>query len=129
MKRFLDKVDMFEDILSEIKSGRKRSHWMWFAFPQIKGLGRSEIAQYYAILDKNEAVQFVNHEILGENIKILCEELLKLKENDPEKIFGNIDALKLKSSMTLFYTATNDEIFKKVLDKFYEGKLDENSKV
>lgn len=127
MQRFLDKANLHSDILAEIKSGKKRTHWMWFAFPQISGLGRSEIAKYYAITDKVQTIEFANHKILGENLRELCNELLKLKTNSAQEIFGEIDALKLKSSMTLFYTATSDEIFKQVLDKFYGGELCEKS--
>ncbi|MFI3115540.1 MAG: DUF1810 family protein [Clostridia bacterium] len=127
MQRFSDKVNLHSQIISEIKSGKKRTHWMWFAFPQIRGLGRSEIAQFYAIKNKEQAIEFANHDILGCNLRELCRELLNLETNSAKEIFGEIDALKLKSSMTLFYTATHDKIFKMVLDKFYTGELCDKS--
>lgn len=111
--------------LKEIKSGHKQSHWIWYIFPQIKGLGYSETAQYYAIEDVEEAKAYLNNEYLHNNLVEICQELLKLKSNDIVDIMGYPDNLKLCSSMTLFsFVAPDEEIFKKVLDKYYDGKLD-----
>src|ERR1700742_5004326 len=88
--------------LGEIKSRRKRSHWMWYIFPQIAGLGFSETSKYYAIKDANEAKEFINHPVLGKRLINICNELLKLKTNNANEIFGSPDDLKLNSSMTLF---------------------------
>ena len=111
--------------LQEIKSGRKLSHWIWYIFPQIKGLGYSETAQYYSIEDVEEAKAYLNNEYLHNNLVEICQELLKLKSNDIVDIMGYPDNLKLCSSMTLFnFVAPDEDIFKKVLDKYYNGKLD-----
>lgn len=112
--------------LSEIKSGRKKTHWMWYIFPQIAGLGQSEISKYYAIRDLDEAKTYLNHPVLGYRLKEICGELLRLPEANANKIFGYPDDLKLKSSMTLFKEAEQSavNIFKKVLDRYFMGKPD-----
>ena len=111
--------------LEEIKSGHKRSHWVWYIFPQIKGLGYSEMAQYYAIQDIEEAKAYVNNEYLYNNLIEICNELLKLKSNDIIDIMGYPDNLKLCSSMTLFHLVKpNENVFKQVLNKYFEGKQD-----
>ena len=127
LNRFLiAQENSFEDALSEIKSGRKRSHWMWYIFPQYKGLGFSETSKYYSINSLDEAKRYLNHPILGERLKLITNELLILNENNANKVFGSPDDLKLKSSMTLFAAVeTSDEnIFNAVLDKFYNGQTD-----
>ena len=127
LNRFLvAQENSFEDALSEIKSGRKRSHWMWYIFPQYKGLGFSETSKYYSINSLDEAKRYLNHPILGERLKLITNELLILNENNANKVFGSPDDLKLKSSMTLFAAVeTSDEnIFNAVLDKFYNGQPD-----
>src|SRR5690606_6710064 len=110
-----------------IRSGRKRSHWMWYIFPQIKGLGFSETSRYYAIQDLEEAKAYLNDPILGFRLREITAELLKLNESDAHKIFGSPDDLKLKSCMTLFAMVNAPEAndFKKVLDKFFNGRTDE----
>ena len=92
----------YEEALSEIKSGRKRSHWMWYIFPQFKGLGYSETSKYYSIKDIDEAKRYLNHSILGERLKLITKLLLDIDDNNANKVFGSPDDLKLKSSMTLF---------------------------
>ena len=115
----------FEIALSEIKSGQKKTHWMWYIFPQISGLGKSPDSIFYSIKDIGEARAFINDEYLGGNLRKICEALLTLPSCDAEAIFGTTDERKLKSSMTLFYEATNgNELFKAVLDKFFNGKPD-----
>lgn len=116
----------FEEALSEIKSGRKRSHWMWYIFPQYKGLGFSEKSTYYSINHLDEAKAYLNHPILGERLKFITNELLALNENNANKVFGRPDDLKLKSCMTLFATIDTSEenIFNAVLDKFFNGQPD-----
>lgn len=113
--------------LYEITQGKKESHWMWYIFPQIKGLGFSPTADFYAIEDLQEAEEYLNHPILSTRLHRLCEALLALRTNDAMEIFGYPDNLKLKSSMTLFYCVAADRIFLQVLEKFYEGKLDEKT--
>ena len=111
--------------LSEIKHGKKRSHWMWYIFPQIQGLGFSETSKYYAIKDIAEAQSFLNHPVLGDRLVAICQALLNLKENNANKIFGSPDDVKLKSSMTLFTALSEtDPVFQLVLDKFFHGEKD-----
>ncbi|MEG1987157.1 MAG: DUF1810 domain-containing protein [Bacilli bacterium] len=125
LERFLDaQEETYYEALNEIKRGKKETHWMWFIFPQIKGLGMSETAIYYEINSLEEAKAYFEHEILGKRLLEITNELLKLNISDPEYIFGDIDSLKLKSSMTLFSYISNNEIFDKVLEKYYDGKKD-----
>jgi len=109
--------------LQEIRSGRKQSHWMWYIFPQIRGLGRSSVAQYYEIQDRAEAIAYWKDPVLSAHLIEITRELLKL-EGSAEEIMGFPDNLKLRSSMTLFWLVTGEPVFKAVLDKFYEGKPD-----
>ena len=113
--------------LKEIKNGRKQSHWMWYIFPQIKGLGMSETSRYYGIDDEEEAKAYLDNEILGSRLREITSELLKLNIDNPVDIFGTIDAIKLKSSMTLFDYVSDDKIFSQVLNKYYNGKIDEKT--
>lgn len=127
LNRFIKaQENSFAEALSEIKSGRKRSHWMWYIFPQFKGLGFSETSKYYSIKDLDEAKKYLSHPILGERLKLITKELLILNENNANKVFGSPDDLKLKSSMTLFATIDTSEenIFNAVLDKFFDGQND-----
>lgn len=116
----------YETALSEIKSGRKKSHWMWYIFPQIKGLGFSETSKYYEITSMAEARNYLDHPVLGKRLLEITRELLNLQDNNPTKILGHPDDLKLKSSMTLFSVIdqSQDQIFKQVLNKFYNGESD-----
>lgn len=113
----------YEIALREIRAGHKESHWMWYIFPQILGLGHSTMAMYYAIQSKREAVEYWNDPILRSHMKELCRELLK-QDASIDYIMGYPDNLKLRSCMTLFYLVTGESIFKNVLDKFYNGTLD-----
>lgn len=114
----------FEKALTEIKAGRKVTHWMWYIFPQIEGLGRSSTAQYFAIKDINEARAFINDEYLGNNLCEISRALLSLETDDAVQVFGGIDAQKLRSSMTLFEKASDNGVFAAVIDKFYGGRRD-----
>lgn len=114
----------YETALQEIKAGRKQSHWMWYIFPQIHGLGHSTMAMYYEIQSKAEAVEYWNDPVLRSHMVEICQELLKL-EGSIDWIMGYPDNLKLRSSMTLFWLVTNEPIFKAVLDRFYSGSMDE----
>ena len=129
LNRFLKAQERDYSIaFSEIKNARKRSHWMWYIFPQIHGLGFSETSQFYAIKNMQEAEDFLNDPVLGKRLIDICHELLNLKSNDANKVFGSPDDLKLRSSMTLFSSLKNaDPVFQKVLDKFFNGKKDEKT--
>ena len=117
----------YDTALQEIKSGMKQSHWMWYIFPQIQGLGHSSTAKYYAIKDKEEATAYWNDPVLSSHLLEISRELLKL--NSPiDWIMGCPDNLKLRSCMTLFYLVSNENTFKEVLDKFYAGNMDEYTK-
>lgn len=117
--------EYYDDALREIKRGKKRSHWMWYIFPQLKFLGRSQTAVYYGIENIEEARAYYNDAYLGEKLREISVALLECESDDAFEVMGYPDNLKLFSSMTLFYLATNDEIFKYVLDKFYGGKQDD----
>ena len=118
LDRFVKAQEKMYDIaLNEIKNGKKISHFMWYIFPQLKGLGYSDISNYYGISGLEEAKEYLEDEILGNRLYNITLELLKINEDDPINIFGNVDALKLKSSMTLFDIVSDDEIFYDVLKK------------
>lgn len=119
----------FEDALKEIQSGKKRTHWMWYIFPQLKILGRSYKAVYFGMENAEEARLFYNDSYLGSNLKEICRAVLECRSNDAFEVMGTPDNLKLCSSMTLFYLATDDKLFADVLNKFYGGKQDELTKI
>ena len=114
----------FARALQEIKNGRKTSHWMWYIFPQIQGLGHSPTAQYYAVKDRREAEAYMKHPVLGSRLLEISGELLKLKSSSATEIFGWPDDMKLKSSMTLFEAVSGEPVFGRVLDKFFDGGRD-----
>lgn len=118
----------FNTALSEIKNGHKESHWIWYVFPQIAGLGKSAMSEYYAIQNLLEAKMYLENDFLHNNLLTICQELLNLQTSDAEEVFGWIDSIKLKSSMTLFALADQEEaVFKQVLDKFFNGEFDERT--
>lgn len=124
LERFLIAQQTYYRIaLQEIKSGRKRSHWMWFIFPQIAGLGYSETARYYAIKDMAEAKAYMEDYTLSSNLIEISQALLDVDSDDATAVMGWPDDLKLKSSMTLFALVKPEcEVFQKVLEKFFMGK-------
>src|SRR5215203_1107811 len=118
LERFIDAQEAsYEIALSEIKSGIKKSHWMWYIFPQVQGLGFSETSKFYAIKDIGEARAFLEHPVLGERLIRICNELLHLKSGNAHNIFGSPDDLRLQSSMTLFSALNINPVFQKVLEK------------
>jgi uncharacterized protein (DUF1810 family) len=128
LKRFLDAQDSgraYERALAELREGRKTSHWMWFVFPQVAGLGRSEMSQRYAIDSLEEARAYLDHPVLGPRLLECCEALLSHRGKSAEQILGGIDAIKLRSSMTLFARANpGAEVFQQVLDRDFDGEAD-----
>lgn len=128
LDRFIKAQERDYDIaLKEIINGRKETHWMWYIFPQIIGLGKSAMSEYYAIKDLEEAREYLNDDILGKRLIEICIELLKLDTNNPIEIFGYIDSLKLNSCMTLFDYISDNEIFNKVIIKYFNGNKDINT--
>ena len=125
MKRFIEAHNRdFRTALAEVKNGRKQTHWMWYIFPQVAGLGKSDKSAFYAIRTLSEARAFLADSTLGANLKEICEALLSLDGIQAERIFGRGDATKLCSSMTLFDAVAPDSIFGKVLEKYFDNKRD-----
>lgn len=110
--------------LEEVRNGRKVSHWMWYIFPQLRGLGQSNVAWYYAIEDLSEAKAYLAHPVLGQRLRKITQAALDLSETDPIKIFGWPDNMKFRSCMTLFAQVSEDDLFTKALDKFFDGQED-----
>lgn len=115
---------VYETALSEVRNGRKMSHWMWFVFPQIVGLGHSYNTKFYAIKCADEARAYLDDPVLGARLREICEALLQLPVSDPGVVFGTPDWMKLGSSMTLFDYVAPDDVFAKVLDKYFAGSRD-----
>ena len=126
VERFLQAHgNFYETALSEIKKGRKRSHWIWFIFPQLKDLGHSRNAQYYGIENLDDAKKYLANEILRNHLLEISQALLELDTNDSVKVMGEIDSKKLLSCMTLFHLAEPTcETFTKVIEKYFDGNLD-----
>lgn len=129
LKRFLEAQENdFATALAEIRKGRKQSHWMWYIFPQIAGLGFSQTSKFYAIKDRGEAESYLAHPVLGKRLVKISNALLEVEGKTANQIFGSPDDVKLKSSMTLF-GALNDTnaVFRKVLDKYFDGAKDQKT--
>ena len=115
----------YEHALAELRAGRKTSHWMWFVFPQLAGLGRSAMARAYAISNLHEAQAYLEHPVLGPRLVTAAESVLTQRNRTADQILGDIDALKLWSSMTLFAHAdAGQTVFRSVLDAFFDGEED-----
>ena len=129
LERFVSAQEYnYENALTEIRAGKKMSHWIWYIFPQLKGLGHSYRSEYYGIEDEDEAKSYLGHPILGSRLVEITETLLSLKESDPLKVMGSPDDLKLKSCMTLFaYISEDGSIFHQVLEKYFGGAKDEKT--
>ena len=126
LERFLQaQENEYETALHEMKNGHKQSHWIWYIFPQLQGLGFSSMSQYYGIKDKEEAIDYMNHPILREHLLEISQALLSLDCSDPVRVMRYPDNLKLQSSMTLFSYVSKEPVFQKVLDKFYNGQVDQ----
>lgn len=114
----------YRHALKEVKDGKKQGHWMWFIFPQVEGLGYSEISWYYAIHSIEEAKAYLAHPLLGSRLEEITSAVLALETTDIEGVFGYTDSMKLRSSMTLFYLVSGNPLYRQVLEKYYGGKLD-----
>jgi uncharacterized protein (DUF1810 family) len=118
----------YRSALAELRNGRKVSHWMWFVFPQLAGLGRSSTARHFAISSVNEARAFLEHEVLGPRLREATEAVADLRGLSAMQIFGSVDAMKLHSSMTLFALCGTDsdaKLFRRVLDQYFGGRTDD----
>lgn len=123
-----DRGGTYAAALAELRAGRKRSHWMWFVFPQIAGLGRSGMAEHFAISGLDEARAYLDHPVLGPRLRECAGALTGLPDTDPLHVLGQVDAMKLRSSMTLFARAASDpdtrRLFHSVLEQYYAGEED-----
>jgi uncharacterized protein (DUF1810 family) len=128
LQRFVEAQDsggVYERALAELRQGRKTSHWMWFVFPQLADLGRSEMSRRYGIASLEEARAYLGHPVLGPRLLECCRALLSHPDKSAEEILGGIDAIKLRSSMTLFARAEPQaRVFKQVLDRYFAGETD-----
>lgn len=126
LQRFLDAQDqVYDAVLGELRAGRKSSHWIWFIFPQITGLGHSGMAQKFAIASLDEAKAYLQHPIIGPRLRECTQLVLNVDGRNAEQIFGYPDHLKFRSCLTLFMTATTDnKVFKDALLKYFDGKPD-----
>lgn len=132
LERFVraqDERGTYDRALAELRAGRKTSHWMWFVFPQVAGLGHSPTAQAYAVADLVEARAYLHHDVLGPRLLECCRALLDLDDDrTAEQVLGGTDAMKLRSSMTLFALADPDEpTYDEVLARFFDGEPDERT--
>src|ERR1700754_1775337 len=126
LQRFLDaQAPVFDVALAELRAGLKRSHWMWFVFPQLRELGRSPTAIRFGIGSLDEAVAYLEHPVLGPRLRTCARALTTLESTSARRVLGDVDAMKLRSSMTLFAAATDDDRdFVAVLDAYYAGERD-----
>ena len=128
LQRFVDAQDsIYETALAELRAGAKRSHWMWFIFPQLAGLGRSQTAQFYGIASLAEARAYLDHPLLGPRLRECVETLLPWRDRPAEQILGPIDLLKLRSSLTLFDRVDPQSMFAAALAAFYEAAPDQRT--
>ena len=129
LHRFLDaQAPTYDTVLSELRPGRKSNHWIWFIFPQIAGLGHSDMARTFAIGSLDEAKAYLQHPVLGARLRECTQLVLNVEGRNAEEIFGYPDNLKFRSCMTLFMTATTDnQIFKDALHKYFDGQPDQST--
>ena len=129
LDRFLEaQENMYETALKEIKNGEKESHWMWYVFPQLRGLGESEMSYFYGINEIEEAKAYLAHPVLSKRLIEISTALLEHRDKSIEDIMGYIDDMKLKSSMTLFAIASEENsIFNQVIDSFFDGEMDKQT--
>lgn len=116
--------DVYQDVLAELRDGRKRSHWMWFIFPQLRALGRSATAQHFGLADAGEASAYAAHPVLGARLRECVTLANAVNGRTALELFGPPDDLKYRSCVTLFWAATNEPLFQRALDKYYGGAAD-----
>lgn len=125
LQRFIDAQEkVYSQVVTELREGEKRSHWMWYIFPQILGLGKSETARFYAIVDLREARAYLDHPLLGQRLRECAQLMVNVNNRTARQILGFPDDLKLRSSMTLFSMVSDTPVFQWVLDKYYDGETD-----
>ncbi len=125
LTRFIEAQEgVYPTALQEVREGYKRSHWMWFIFPQLRGLGHSYYANFYGISGEEEAKAYLKDPVLGPRLREVSEALLEQETDDAREVFGGIDSVKLRSSMTLFDAVAPGSIFARVLDKYFNGQHD-----
>lgn len=122
LKRFIEAQEGVYPV--ELREGRKRSHWMWYIFPQLKHLGHSYNAKYYGLSSVDEAAAYLANHVLGQRLREVSDVIFNLPTDDAREVFGGIDSLKLRSSMTLFDIVSPNDIFARVLDKYFNGQRD-----
>jgi uncharacterized protein (DUF1810 family) len=129
LQRFIKAQDgIFESVLAELRNGQKRTHWMWFIFPQIDGLGHSTTSKYYSIKNKAEAQEYLDHPLLGSRLRTCVDLILAIDGKSAAAIFGFPDDIKLRSSMTLFtYVTGSGSVFARVLEKYFDGQRDQKT--
>lgn len=129
LQRFLDaQQSVYEQALAEVKNGKKYSHWIWYIFPQLQGLGMSYNSQYYGISSKEEAEAYLAHSVLGVRIREITSAFLQLKGKAAVDVFEGLDAMKVLSCMTLFNEVASDDLFQQVIDLYFQGRPDETTK-
>lgn len=129
LQRFLDaQQGKYEQALAEVRNGRKSSHWIWYIFPQLKGLGMSYNSQYYGISGKIEAEAYLTHPVLGKRLREITSAFLHLTDKTAQEVFGSLDAMKVLSCMTLFNETAPGDLFQQVIEQYYQGKTDEMTK-
>jgi len=125
LRRFVEAQEgVYAEAVEELRAGRKRSHWMWFVFPQLRGLGRSPMAERYGIASEGEAKAYAGHAVLGRRLRECTRAVLKVEGRSAGEIFGYPDDLKFRSCMTLFWRATGEGIFREALEKYFGGEED-----
>lgn len=125
LQRFVEaQHSLFDQAIAELEAGRKRSHWMWFIFPQLEGLGHSAMAQQYAISGLDEAKAYLRHPVLGQRLRACTRAVNGVEGRGVEEIFGYPDHMKFRSSMTLFAATGEDPVFQQALDKYFDGASD-----
>jgi uncharacterized protein (DUF1810 family) len=126
LERFVDAQDpVYASVRNELKAGRKESHWMWFVFPQLRGLGHSATASHFGIASAAEAIAYLDHPVLGDRLRECVELVLRVPDRTAREIFGSPDDLKFRSSLTLFAAvAPTETVFRQALDRYFDGEVD-----